>query len=203
MTTVIWDGKTLASDSQVTSNGAIGLAPFKKIYTPDDATEYWEVNGKRIIAFGLSGDARAVDYIRHELHKGITYRSQVDVDDELFFSAILLTEEHLVYSWTVDTNKEKRNTHSSLIPFDGPVAKGSGGRYALAVIAIGKDSKTAVKAAIRLDPHSSGDIIEYAPPAPPAVPSVRPEHLKPKVEEPKAKDDEKKDNKKEKPAKAA
>lgn len=203
MTCIVWDGKTLASDSQITSNGAIGLAPFKKIYFPDDKTEYWEANGKRVIAFAVAGDARSIDYIKHELHKGITYRTQVDVEDDMFFSTILVTEDLLAYDWTVDTNKEKRNTHSALIPHSGPIAKGSGGRYAIAIMAIGKDAKSAVKAAIRLDPHSGGDIIEFVAPEAPATPSVRPEHLKSKVEEPKAKDEDKKDGKKEKPAKAA
>lgn len=207
MTTIVWDGKTLASDSQCTNGNLIALSDFKKIYTPDPEKEYWEANGKRIVAFALAGDAKAVDYIKHELHQGITFRTQVEVEDDLRFMAILITEDHLAYDWTVDTNKEKRNTWSELIPHSGPIAKGSGGRFALAIVSIGKDAKTAVKATTKLDVYSGGSIQEFTPEPPPAAPSVRPEHLKPKVEETKAKDDEKKeekkDSKKEKPSKAA
>lgn len=205
MTTIVWDGKTLASDSQMTNGNLIALSNFQKIYIPDPEKEYWEANGKRVVAFGIAGDAKAVDYIKHELHQGITFRTQVECEDDLMFTAILVTEDHLAYSWVVDTNKEKRNTWSELIPHSGPIAKGSGGRFALAIVSIGKDAKAAVKATIKLDAYSGGDIQEFIPEPIPAVPSVRPEHLKPKVEETKdeKKDADKKEGKKEKSSKAA
>lgn len=197
MTAVIWDGKTLATDSQMTmGHGTISLAEFKKIYTPDPEKEYWEVNGKKVVAFAVAGDAKCVDYIKHELHKGINFRTQVEVEDELFFGALLITEDHMCYDWTVDTNKEKRNTWSSLIPIFGPVCKGSGGRFALSVVAIGKDAKTAIKAAIRLDAFSGGAIQEFSPGPVPETPSVRPEHLKvveEKKEDAKSEEDDSKD----------
>ena len=193
MTTIVWDGKTLASDSQMTvGHSMIALSEHQKIFTPNPEKEYWEANGQRVVAFAVSGDAKSIDYIKHELHQGITFRTQVEVEDELAFQAILVTENHMVYDWVVDTNKEKRNTWSSLIPINGPTAKGSGGRFALAIVSVGKDAKTAVKATIKLDAFTGGSIQEFIPEPAPALPSVRPEHLKPVVvEKPPAEEKEK------------
>lgn len=184
MTTVAFDGKTLASDSQLTKgHGTIQLVDFQKIYTPNDEKEYWEVNGVKVVAFGIAGDAKCVEYIKETLRKGVDFRTQIDVMDDLIFDAILVCEDHNVFDWHVDTNKEKRNTWSQLIPINGPLVLGSGGRYALAVMAIGKNAVQAVKAAVKIDAFSGGPIQEFTLADKPLVPSTRPEHLKVKTEE--------------------
>lgn len=191
MTSLAWDGVTLATDSQITSGGTIHPAPFKKIYTPDDATEYWEANGVKIVAFAISGQAKAVEYIKEHLRKGIDYKYRMTHEDELDFEVILITERHNCFIWSVYANKEKRGEEQFLLPMDPPVTGGSGRRVAMAVMSIGKTAEFAIKATSKLDIFTGGEVQTFRPGPIPEVPSVRPEHLKVKEEvkeEPKAKE---------------
>jgi hypothetical protein len=160
---------------------------FKKIYTPDDATEYWEANGVKVIAFALCGQAKSVDYIKEHLRKGIDYKSRVEHLDELDFEAFIITEKHDCFIWNVYANKEKRGEEQFLLPMPPPVAAGSGMRFAMAAMVVGKDAPGAIKVANKLDAFSGGEVVTFELGEIPAAPSVRPEHLKPKVEEPKEK----------------
>lgn len=178
MTTICWDGKTLVSDSQMTSGNMIHPAAFKKIHVPDDATEYWEANGVKVIAFGLAGQAKAVEFIKEYLRKGVDYKSRVEHSDELDFEVLLITEKHNCFLWSVYANKEKRGEEQFLLPLDPPVATGSGKRFALSILSIGKSSEAALKATMKLDAFTGGEPVIFTPPPIPAVPSVRPEHLK-------------------------
>lgn len=187
MTTIVWDGKSLVSDSQMTSGNLVHPAGFKKIYTPDDATEYWEANGVKVVAFGLAGQAKAAEFIKEYLRKGVDYKSRVGHDDELEFEAILITEKHNCFLWSVYANKEKRNEEQFLLPLDPPVATGSGKRFAIAIMSIGKSAEMAMKATIKLDVFSGGEPVIFTPQPIPEVPSVRPAHLVIQVEEPKDK----------------
>lgn len=182
MTTIAVSEGKMATDSQATRGFMAMPGNFKKIYEPEEGKEYWEVNGTKVIAFGLCGNAHAADFIKEYLAKGITFRSRVEHDDELDFEAVIVTEKHEIFAWNVYANKEKRGEDQFLLCVNLPYASGSGHRFALAAMVVGKDAVGAVKLACKLDVMSGGDVVVFNFPPVPAVPSVRPEHLKPKVE---------------------
>lgn len=184
MTTIAVSAGQLAADTQMTKGrGMIMPAPFIKIHLPEEGKEYWEANGVKIIAFALCGQAKAVDYIKENLRKGIDYKSRVTHDDELEFQALVVTEKHNVFVWSVYANKEKRGEEQFLLPVDPPVAAGSGMAFAMAAMCVGKDAKGAIKTASKLDAFTGGDITVFDFPPVPEVPSVRPAHLVVKVKE--------------------
>jgi hypothetical protein len=208
MTTVAVTDKQLATDSQATRAMTAMPSNFQKIFTPEEDKEYWEVNGVKIIAFGLCGNYHAADFIKHYLAKGIDYRSRVEHEDELDFEALIIDENHNIFTWSVYANKEKRGEDQFLVRVQPPIAAGSGFKFALAVMCNGRTAEKAVQVAIKLDPFSGGEVQVFDFPAKPEVPSVRPEHLKPKEEEkkddPKAAEEKPKGKgKKEEPVKAA
>lgn len=184
MTTIAVSAGQLAADTQLTKGrGMIMPAPFIKIHFPEEGKEYWEANGVKITAFALCGQAKAVDYIKENLRKGIDYKSRVSHDDELEFQALLVTEKHNVFVWSVYANKEKRGEEQFLLPVDPPVAAGSGMAFAMAAMCVGKDAKGAIKTAAKLDAFTGGDITVFDFPPIPEVPSVRPAHLVVKAKE--------------------
>jgi len=174
MTTVVWDGKELVSDSQITSMDTAELAPFRKIHTPEE-DEYWEVKGVKVLAFGLAGDAMAIDYIREKLNAGINFRTKFDDAHDLVFRAVLINEKGEAFLWTVIKNKERNRERNELLPMLPPIAIGSGREFALGVMATPKgDARAAVKAAIRLDVGSGGNLQYFLFPGVPDTLSVRP-----------------------------
>jgi len=183
MTTICYDGKMLASDSQISRGLTKWPGAFPKIYYPDPEKEYWEVNGVKALAFAVSGDATAVDYIREALAKGINFRTRVEHED-LDFETIIVDENGTSYMWTVFANKDKRGEQHHLLPMVPPIAGGSGGRFALAVMIVKKSAEEAVKAAMKIDMGSGGEVQVFHVPPKPEVPSVRPAHLKPSTEAP-------------------
>jgi hypothetical protein len=184
MTTICFDGNQLAADTQVTKgHGMVMPGPFKKIHVPDDATEYWEANGVKVVAFALCGQAKAVDYIKEYLRLGITYKSRVEHLDELDFEALIITEKHDCFIWSVYANKDKRGEEQFLLPMAPPVASGSGSRFAMAAMCVKKNAEGAIRVAMKLDAFTGGNVDTFDLAPVPEVPSVRPEHLKPKVEE--------------------
>ena len=183
MTIVCTDGKELVSDSQVSMGDMAHPSAFKKIYTPEE-NEYWEVYGVKVIAFGLAGDAEAAIYIREKLSEGVTHRTRFEHDD-LAFGCIVIDENGTCYEWFSVTNAKNGRNTNRLLPLLPPLAIGSGRDYAYAVLSIGKDAKTAVKAAIKLDNCSGGELQIFKIPPKPETPSVRPKALEvPVVEKP-------------------
>ncbi|MNG46940.1 hypothetical protein D3C79_48070 [compost metagenome] len=177
MTTIAVSDGMMASDGQATKGWMAMPGNFKKIHKPDEATEYWEAAGVRIIAFGVCGQAHAIEYIKEYLRKGIDYRTRVTHDEELDFEAILITERHEVLAWSIYANKEKRGEEQFLLPVNVPYSSGSGSRFALAAMCVGQNAAKAVKTACKLDVMSGGDVDVFVFPPVPEVKSVRPAHL--------------------------
>lgn len=177
MTTIAVSEGMMASDGQATKGHVALPGNFKKIHLPDEATEYWEANGIRIIAFGVCGQAHSVEFIKEYLRKGVNYKTRVEHADELDFEAVLITEQHDVFAWDVYANKEKRGEQQFLVPCNTPYATGSGGRLALAAMCVGQNAAKAVKTASKLDVFSGGDVDVFEFPPKPVTKSVRPEHL--------------------------
>lgn len=157
MTCIAWDGKVLAADSQITSNGhRRALGPAQKIFvaTPEDN---WTIEGKKIQAFGFGGRYAAVALIKSLLTVGVKHDTKVEAKD-MQFSILAIAGTGEVFKWIVSNDTKKQEQMSDIVPVTGPTTIGSGGVFAEAVLAIGMSAVNAVKAAIRLDVMSGGNV---------------------------------------------
>lgn len=176
MTIIAFDGKELVSDSQMTLGDTVCLSPFRKIYTPED-DQYWEINGVKVIAFGLAGDALAIDYVKEKLQEGISHKTRFEDQDNIAFHALVINEKGELWTWKVVKTKERNRDRHELLPMLPPVAIGSGTDFALGVMAIGKGARLGVKSACKLDVGCGGNLQIFEVPPVPAVLSKRPPAL--------------------------
>jgi len=172
MTTICFDGQKLVSDSQATGGAMVIPGGVKKIFEPEEG-EYWDVQGNRVIAFGVSGDGKAIESVRDKLRSGVTHTTKIDDLDEVAFGVLLITEDGQCYHWQTH-KRQGRPVHHDLLLLGPHAAVGSGKTYALAVLSIGKNAEAAVRAACRLDKYSGGELQIFEVPPKPAVKSVRP-----------------------------
>lgn len=171
MTTIAYDGKVLVSDSQLHHGETAQPAPFRKIHIPEE-DEYWEINGTKVVAFGLVGNPYTLDFIKDKLREGVDYKTKFEVPGNEEFEAIIIDENGLSHMWVVINSKNE--LVSSVIPMLPPLAIGSGDQFAIAVMSIGKPAHTAVKAAMKLDIHTGGNLQIFEVPPKPEAKSVRP-----------------------------
>lgn len=157
MTVIAWDKKILAADSQATANGSRrSLGNVQKIHvaSPSDT---WTIEGKKIQAFGFAGRFSASFLIKSLLSKGIKHDTEIDAKD-LRFTMLAVGEAGDVFLLVVSNDSKKNEKMTDLTPVTGPIAIGTGGVFAEAVMAIGMSSVDAVKAAIKLDVMSGGEV---------------------------------------------
>lgn len=136
MTTLAYDGKTLAADRQLTLGGT--PMPLRKIFRHNDEL------------IGLSGSVQeSLLFLEWYRNGGVSAGDKPKLSDD--FSALVITDgkimryEALLMPWQID------------LPF---WAAGSGADYALGAMAAGKSAVEAVEIAIRFD-TSSGMGIDY------------------------------------------
>lgn len=177
ITTICWDGKTLATDSKSTMSGMALLGNCQKIYHPAE-NEYWSVQGVKVIALAIAGKIADLPFAIEALNEGLTHRTDIDWFS-LDFLCILIDETGQAWYWGMARDPQQKGELITLVPITGPITGGSGSRIAAAVLSIGADAKTAVEAAIRLDNGSGGEVVTWEFPGAPAVPSVRPHVDKP------------------------
>jgi hypothetical protein len=137
MTTIAWDGKTLAADSRATSNGM----PYKavKIFRLDDGA-----------IFAGSGDYGQVCSVKDWLECPIG-KSKPAADD---FAGLYVT-----------TNGEAFRLESSLVmlPLHEPFhAIGSGRDFAMAAMHCGRAAREAVEIAIVYDVFTGGEVMAFS-----------------------------------------
>lgn len=131
MTTIVYDGKTIACDSRVSGN-----------YTFDRIKKLHRVGN---LVFGTCGRvSSAMAFI--EWAKDRT-KAKPKIDDD--FEVLEVHPSGKVYSY--DHNFTK-------CPEVAPCAIGSGSPFAMAAILCGKDAIGAVKVAIKLDQNSGGKV---------------------------------------------
>lgn len=155
MTTVAWDGTTLASDTQASSGDVVCSHDEQKIYTPSG--DEWSVYGERIIAIGCSGDCGAEMEIQDLLKNGLTYASEFL--PTFAFSCLAIVGVNRSYLIT----KGAGDTRANISPQVTPYAIGSGGLIARVAMHCGKDAADAVKVAIDMDCYSGGRIETFTP----------------------------------------
>lgn len=150
MTTIAWDGKTLAADSLATSSGMVVSTNEQKIFVPQG--EDWSVNGHPVAAFATAGDCGCEFEIAELLKEGITYSTKYSPAFD--FACIIITEDNecvLLY-------KDAGSEFAKISRQDGFYAIGSGYAIATTAMHLGKSAIEAVNAAIQIDTTSGGNI---------------------------------------------
>jgi len=162
MTTVAWDGVTLASDSQASAGDAICTLREQKIFYPSD-DERWTVNGEKISAIGYSGDCGAEFEVQDLMRTGLNYKSVFNPESS--FGAIAVIGSDRAYLISKDTDK----THASISLQLDSYAIGSGGMIARAAMHCGKNAVDAVRVAIEIDVYSGGAVQSFTTNAEPEI----------------------------------
>ncbi len=113
MTTIAWDGSTLASDSQSTSNDVICTLNEQKIFTPTE--KQWSVNGEVVLAVGTAGDCGIELQLFEMMEAGLTHKSQFTPEPS--FTALAVTGKGRM--WII--SKNTGDAHASIKPATGRV----------------------------------------------------------------------------------
>ncbi|WBA79556.1 hypothetical protein [Endozoicomonas sp. GU-1] len=145
MTTIAWDGKTLASDSRMTCpyifDGYTGK--IRKITVGDEA-----------VLIGVAGGAANAGLLFEWVESGMSADAFPQVSN---IEAILVTGKGAFFV----------EDKSYLIPLESGSkhAVGSGCEYAMSAMMAGKNASKAVEIAIQLDTNSGGQVISMRLPA--------------------------------------
>jgi ATP-dependent protease HslVU (ClpYQ) peptidase subunit len=150
MTTIAWDGKTLAADGQETSENIISSLSAKKIITPQK-NQKWSIRGEKVLAFASSGDACALLEISDHLSGHLKSDTLMRVGLE--FEALVITKNEI---FLVQKSEGKEDICISSIT--GFWTLGSGCDFALSAMKMGKTAKEAVEHAITIDLYSGGEV---------------------------------------------
>lgn len=139
MTTIAFDGKTMACDTRVTGD---------HIYNTD--TKIYEND---FVIIGVAGDAVAGDILVGD--RGILVPKHYDFD---FEALVFVKDTEKVYK--VAFYKSWDCALSSVIPVaDSFAAVGSGAPYALAAMYLGNTATRAITVAAQFDTNTGGKII--------------------------------------------
>lgn len=131
MTTIVFSGDTVASDSRVSGD-----------YKRDNVRKLYTVGS---LVFGISGRvSSAMAFIEWAQDRT---KTKPKLEDD--FEVIEIHPSGKVYSY--DHNFTK-------CPESAPCAIGSGAPFAMAALLCGKDAVEAVRIAIRLDTYSGGKV---------------------------------------------
>ncbi|HHR6050820.1 TPA: hypothetical protein ACS7Z1_000059 [Providencia alcalifaciens] len=147
MTTIAWDGKTLASDSQSQVGNMIVSKNEQKIFP---ATSEWSINGYPVKAIAIAGDSAATYEIINHLQKGLLFDSEFSQITDFNLIAVIRAD----FAFVVSKNKD--DTRAYICDVFEEFAIGSGDAYAMAAMKSGKTAKEAVEVAISLDVYSGG-----------------------------------------------
>lgn len=148
MTTIAFDGKTLASDSQATSGGMVVSTREQKLFIGGD----WLINGQKVLAFGLAGDCGVEHELFNVLSCDLDFMSEFSA--HISFSALAVTgNDESYFLW-----KDKDSTRVVISRNYGHAAIGSGSTIAITAMHLGKTAAEAVKVATELDTLSGGSV---------------------------------------------
>lgn len=170
MTVIVFDGTTLAADSQVTTGF---FAPKRasitvnKIMTPEEG-ERWTIHNRRILAIGICGDLNGVTQLTEILKKGVGLDTRGTQSCET--DCIAVCDDRSFY---ILNNYGKDTWEFSHIPAGQKSALGSGAQTAQAYLAINKKAPEVVKLVSKIDLTCGGDVNVWD------FPEVVPEDVKP------------------------
>lgn len=140
MTTIAWDGATLAADSQETEGGVIATLACKKIYAI----------GHEIVApAGISNDVQ--EFVR-------LYPDDLEeFSPKEYFEVVILRGDGLYEAFA-----ESESPLSTPTKVRYPYAWGTGAPWAIAALDHGKDAKEAVEYAATRDIFTGGPVQHYS-----------------------------------------
>lgn len=141
MTTIVWDGETLAADGRVTSSSRVIQDDRFKIFMEDEAV----VRGSKVICYAIAGVADIVDVIGEWIYDGCPLTEDFS---EKEFAVIIITEAS-AYLYHDESN--------DLFEVQTTECLGSGGVYADSVLLLGFNAVKACKHAASIDLFSGGE----------------------------------------------
>lgn len=157
MTTIAYKSGVLAADSRMTKpDGTLVSDTYSKIVNCEELD--YTIQGEPVLAFALSGVAKARSVLAYALAEGITVASALDTDD--FFSAIVVTEDRAYY-----VSKDEDSAQLSLLAIeeDEPFTCGTGGKIAHHfLLHYEADPVEAVVQAIKSDVFSGGEVERWS-----------------------------------------
>lgn len=141
MTTIAWDGLTLAADGQTTGNDSIETMTFKKVRRISVS-----VRDEKTIAYALAGDMSAFFDVENWISNGCDSN---EFPSKFECCGFLVTANN-VYSFDSQT--------AGLYEIENVSALGSGANFCRSAMELGLSAKDAVKHACKLDVFSGGKI---------------------------------------------
>ena len=153
-TTVCWDGKNLACDSQMT-------AGHRKLKCK---TKFYRNEGRHAV-LAAGGSVEAIEKVVHYWLSCTAPLSEAKLDIEINHMSPMATFALLVIS---DDGKALayEDDLKSPITVEAPYAFGTGGDFALAAMALGASAAEAVKVAEELDIYTGGTVHVIKAPQP-------------------------------------
>jgi len=140
MTTIVWDGKKIASDSRSCSGGLIDPGVCRKLFSNKNTTS------------GIAGDyAQALSVMRW-MSEGRDPDSEPDFLEPEY--EVLMIRNGTGYFFSGELHGYE---------VSAPFALGTGREVALGAIAAGASARKAVEAACRLDPNSAPPVMVMTP----------------------------------------
>lgn len=156
MTTIVWDGKTLAADGRETSDGVVTSDNAVKVITIDP--ELHHIDGVGISAFACSGMAGGTRILKALMAHEDGLHALTIIPNDVTLTALVITVSGKglwLYSGDEDS-----------VVLIEPVIKdaiGSGSHYARAAMALGKNAEEAVAFAAQFDVNTGGEIQWFCP----------------------------------------
>ena len=145
MTTIVWDGKTLAADGRMTCGNQVNEEDRKKIVIDTQS----QVRGATVICYAMAGQADMSDRLGEWISQGCPHTTDgipVDWGDNSFEAIIITTEAAYLYC----------TRSGDLLEINHKTCLGSGGEFAQVALHLGKDAKSSVKIAAQMDLFSGG-----------------------------------------------
>lgn len=154
MTTIAWDGITIAHDSQATA-GNLVLANVPKLFPVSQGDELFIFGELAVLitCSGSSGDHRhAMHFMRNCTQDGI-----LEMAEELAFCAWVFTNAGRC--WAIQ--KQPGNVMPSVYEVIPPAAAGSGSDIAMTAMYLGQSAEQAVITASVLDAFTDANVKTY------------------------------------------
>ena len=145
MTTIVWDGKTLAADGRMTTGNKVAEDDRQKIFVDTVS----KLHGATVICYALAGSADMTNRVGKWIAEGCPHTVEghpYEWGDNFFEVIIITTESVFMYC----------SESSDLLEIFHKVCLGSGGEFAQTALHMGKDAKASVKIAAEMDLFSGG-----------------------------------------------
>lgn len=190
MTTVVWDGKRLVADSQLTYLESMekpkwmpklmhGLrvlakarfdktAQCQKIFAP----AHWRYEGEQVLAVGMAGNEGIMAWAKRNCAEpeGVVELTQLQCDEQMFYNMIIVLKDHLVVVGKAAGadkpavyNKVPRIIDAGLLTTPIQLAIGTGMYTIKNMLRAGLDGITLVSQAAGYDLFTGGDLTVWDP----------------------------------------